>query len=61
MKVVMRLVCVCACVCLRACVCTRVCFKAETEGLGLRALTLQLVAWQAACVLLLNSTRQDVL
>ena len=51
---VWRGVCVCVCVC----VC--MCFRAKTEDLRPQALTLQPVARQAAYVLLLNSTLQDV-
>ena len=58
-------VCVCAervymCVCVWRGVCVCVCFRAKTEDLRPQALTLQPVAQQAAYVLLLNSTLQDV-
>ena len=62
-----RGVCVCmcrkgvyVCVCLERGVCVCVCFRAKTEDLRPQALTLQPVAQQAAYVLLLNSTLQDV-
>ena len=55
---------VCAClergVCVCVCVCVCMCFRAKTEDLRPQALTLQPVARQAAYVLLLNSTLQDV-
>ena len=52
--------CICVCVFGEGCVCVCVCFRAKTEDLRPQALTLQPVAQQAAYVLLLNSTLQDV-
>ena len=51
----------CECECGEGCVCVCVCFRADTEDLRPQAPTLQPVARQAAYILLLNSTLQDVL